>query len=97
MRRAHLACTLGLALALGAPAAQAQHMPNSAALAGPAIPIPITMRADVPVLNGTHLSCRSFTKTWLHVYRPLPYPGLPTELVVSRVRDQVVAQPKPQP
>ena len=30
-------------------------------------------------------------------YRPLPYPGLPTELVVSRVRDQVVAQPKPQP
>jgi hypothetical protein len=105
MRRAYLGCTLGMLAAFGAPAAQAQSVHPATVLAtprapesvaGPAIPIPITMRVDVPVLRGTHLTYRSFTATWMHVYRPLGYPTLPTELVLSRSR-HTLAKPKPQP
>jgi biotin transporter BioY len=90
MRRAYLGCTLGMLVAFGSPGAQARSV-------HPAIPIPITMRVDMPVLRGTYLTHRSFTATWVHVYRPLGYPTLPTELTLSRVGQQVVAKPKPQP
>ncbi len=104
MRRAYLGCTLGMLAAFGSPAAQAQSFP--AVLATPrapdtapghAIPIPITMRVDMPVLRGTYLTHRSFIATWVHVYRPLGYPTLPTELTLSRSRQQLLVKPKPQP
>ncbi len=109
MRTAYLGYTLGILAAFGSAGAQAQYASPSgrdAVLAKPrapyvargyAIPIPITMRVDRPVLRGTYLTHASFTATWVHVYRPLGYPILPTELVVRRVRNQVVAKPKPQP
>ncbi len=105
MRRAYLGCTLGMLAAFGSPGAQAQSVHSAAILATPrapesapgyAIPIPITMRMDMPVLRGAYLTHTSFTATWVHVYRPLGYPGLPTELTVTRVRNQVLAKPKPQ-
>jgi hypothetical protein len=107
MRTAYLGCTLGILMAFGSAGAQAQYASrdiNDAVLATPrapymvpgrAIPIPITMRVDRPVLRGTYLTHVTFTATWVHVYRPLGYPTLPTELTLSRVRNQVLAKPEP--
>lgn len=99
MRRAYIGCTVALFIASGAVEAQAQKSGRAAILAEPGpsseaienynanytVPIPITVRAYMPVLRGTHLTNSRTLATWVYIYRPLDVSSMPTTWTLSRV------------
>ena len=100
MRRAYLGCTLALFMASGSAGAQtiSQNAQGAILFTAPVpssdaietyrsnyiVPIPVTVRRDMPVLRGTYLTNSSSRATWVYLYRPLGVSSIPTGLTLSR-------------